>query len=56
MECSECKILKKKIQMLTMELETKVYVRDLTIEQYEKEIELMKQEIINLKKIIDFEM
>jgi hypothetical protein len=43
MECSECKILKKKIQMLTMELDTKVYVRDLTIEQYEKEIEICKR-------------
>jgi len=56
MECSECKILNKKIQMLMMELDTKVYIRDITIQQYEKEMEIMKQEIINLKKIIDLEL
>ena len=39
-----------------MELDTKVYIRDITIQQYEKEMEIMKQEIINLKKIIDLEL
>ena len=50
MECSDCKILNKKIQMLMFKLDTKIYIRDITIQKYEKEMEIMKQEIINLKK------